>query len=88
MLQNVRNCAMPAHASLASPSDFFRRRHLFPHSYNLVDSSRDCVFQCFTGVKDNLCAECLFHANWESGTLRQHYSLRRTKGQDPAIRLA
>lgn len=67
---------------------FFRCRHLFPHSYNFIDSSRDCVFQCFTGVKDNLCAQCLFHGNWESGTLRQHYSLRRTKGQDPAIRLA
>lgn len=67
---------------------FFRCHRLFPHSYNFIDSGGDCVFQCFTGVMDNLCTECLFHANWESGTLRQHYSLRRTKGQDPAIRLA
>lgn len=67
---------------------FFRCRRLFPHSSNFIDSGRVCVFQCFTGVKDNLCTECLFRANWESGTLRQHYSLRRTKGQDPVIRLA
>lgn len=67
---------------------FFSRCHrLLLHCYNFIDSGSDCAFRCSTGVKDNLCCECLFHGSWESGTPCQHYSFHRTKGQDPAIRL-
>lgn len=83
-LRNARICELGA----AVRFFFFHRCHrLVLHCCNFIDSGSDCVFRCSTGVKDNLCCECLFHGNWESGTPCQHYSFHRTKGQDPAIRL-
>lgn len=73
----------------ATLSDFSPVITYSPHCYNFIDSGSYCVFfRSYTGVKDNLSSECLFHSNGESGTPCQRYSLHRTKGQDPAIGLA